>query len=176
MEKLSSITSSITNSFLKRSSSSKSSDKVVNNQSNPFGVSFNGKMISADVFEKSSSISSGSTIAGKIVGKSMLLSSAVVGSISDMASSISSRLNSVANFGRRIKSNLTSFWEKAKNTDITFDMLNLRNLVKSNVSEIRESLSKRPVSELESMLKESIGKLESEEVTGSSLSQESVVA
>src|SRR5574344_292780 len=167
MEKISSIKSSISKNIFKLKSSKKD-ENVVSNQSNPFGISFKGKMISADVFEKTSSLSQ-SKLTEKIISRSKLVSSAVVGSIIDLASSISSRLNSVANFGRRIKSNVTSFWEKAKNTDITFDMLNLRNLVKSNVSESRESLSKRPVSELESMLKESIGKLESEEVTGSSL-------
>lgn len=159
MEKLS--ISSISKNIFRTNSKKVESNAQTNcNQTNPFGVSFKGKMITADVFEKARS-ESNVKLAEKIANRSKLISSAVVGSINNFASNISARLNSVASFGRRIKNNISNFWNDAKNTNITFDMLNIdvKDLVKLHVPESTESLAKKPVGELELMLNDRISKM-----------------
>lgn len=159
MEKLS-ISSISKNIFRTDSKKIEKSNQANCNQTNPFGVSFKGKMITADVFEKARS-ESNIKLTEKIANRSKLLSSAVVGSINNFASNISARLNSVASFGRRIKNNISNFWNTAKNTNITFDMLNIdvKDLVKLHIPASRESLAQKPVSELELMLNDCISKM-----------------
>lgn len=81
---------------------------------NPFGVSFKGNMISADVFEtaaKKSNLTEGlSGLAERVTNKSKMVTSAIVGSMGDMTSAISTRLNSVISFGKRIGENAVKAW------------------------------------------------------------------
>ncbi len=76
------------------------------NQTNPFGVSFKGNIISADVFEtteKQNIAFRGVQLTAKVGSKCKMLAAALTGSIGDMSKAISTRLNSVVDFGRRIK-------------------------------------------------------------------------
>lgn len=96
---------------------------------NPFGVNFKGKMISADVFESAEKTGIVSNIAEKVGNKCKMLTSAIVGSIGDMNSAISSRLNSVVDFGRRVKENINGLGLNISGgLSRTWDYLNNTNL------------------------------------------------
>ncbi|HPT40963.1 MAG TPA: hypothetical protein PLG15_01095 [Candidatus Gastranaerophilaceae bacterium] len=129
--------------------------KVDKNHTNPFGVSFKGNVLTADVFEtKNNNVN----LIERAKNKSRMLSSAVVGSITNLSSAISTRLNSVVSFGNRIRQNATDFWTKAQQTEIHIDMAKLSNKITSKMPSFTgtykvSNLVKRPVSELEEMLK-----------------------
>lgn len=104
------------------------------NQTNPFGVNFKGKMITADVFEPAVNKSS---LAEKVSSKSKMVASAIVGSINDVNQAISKRLNSIVDFGKRIKENtaanisnvkdnLSKAWSYINNTNL-FVTMGLKN-------------------------------------------------
>jgi hypothetical protein len=120
------------------------------NHTNPFGVSFKGNMINADVFQ--SSESEGST---NRVNK--FVDSIRVGSMSAF-SSISNRFNSVVSFGQRIKSDVSNLWTQANNIEITLgipsftgwtdsirEKLNnpysVNNLMKRDTSDLRDEFA-----------------------------------
>lgn len=128
--------------------------KTEGNQTNPFGVSFKGNVLTADVFEigvrKINLIERART-------KSKMVSSAIVGSINDFGSSIGKRMDSVISFGRRIKQNTTDMWQRAKNINVGFDMSKVKNVLNTNIFALRDEnsinlLIKNPVSKLEDML------------------------
>lgn len=149
MEKLS--INSISKNFFKTTAVK----KVNKNHTNPFGISFKGNVLTADVFEtKKNNIS----LAESAKNKSKMLSSAVVGSITSLSSTISARLNSVVSFGNRIKQNAAEFWTKAQQTEINFNMTGINNKIASKWPSLTgtykvSNLVKRPVLELEEMLK-----------------------
>lgn len=127
--------------------------KVDKNHTNPFGVSFKGNVLTADVFQTATK----TNLIQKASNKSKMLTSTIVGSINNFGSSISTRLNSVIEFGNRIKHNASEFWKKAQETEINFDMSKISTRLKKinllNADYSVKSLVKRPVSELEDMLK-----------------------
>lgn len=92
------------------------------NHTNPFGVSFKGNMISADVFETAAKSDAGVRLIEKVSNKGKMLASAIVGSIGDMNSAISTRLNSIANFGRRIGENVAKAWNWMNNTNLVINI------------------------------------------------------
>jgi len=136
--------------------------RVENNQTNPFGVSFKGKILTADVFENKQAKKINFTGISSI--KSKMLSSAIVGSINDFASEISTRLNSIANFGRRIRQNASSIGNQISETwnraDAWWESIRQRevmDLVKSGMSRFKDEYSvsnllKQPVANIEEML------------------------
>lgn len=151
--------SKISTSFLKTKV-----QKIEGHQTNPFGVSFKGSVLTADVFEKKG----GESLIKNISKKSKLLSSTVVGSIAKMSSAIGTRLNSAVSFGNRIKENVSGLWEQAKSIEITFETANLASAIKSKVLQTLPSvrnrnsvkqLSKLPVEELEGMLTQALEKV-----------------
>jgi len=120
---------------------------------NPFGISFKGNVIQADIFQ---------TTANKINAGHMLrergkmFMSAVVGNINSFNEAIKSRLNSVVSFGRRVKDNVANWWEMAKNTEVTFDMSGLNKFISERFHTNPygvNNLLKRPVNELEELLR-----------------------
>lgn len=137
-------------------------NKVENNssQTNPFGVNFKGKMITADVFEPAAS-----KLSEKVANKGKLLTSAIVGSINDVNEAIGRRLNSVVEFGRRIRENTSRFAQNTKNniseawsylndTKLVMNIGNsepLLSLKRVNNSWNKEMLRQKNVSELEEM-------------------------
>lgn len=131
---------------------SASKAEATNNfSSNPFGVSFKGKFIDADVFAKETP-----DIAKKISAKSKIFTSAIVGNINNFNSSLKSRMNSIASFGQKIKTNVFDMIEKAKNTEITLDFEAFAGTVKNkffpNSQYKVKNLLKMPVSDLREMM------------------------
>ena len=127
--------------------------KIEGHQTNPFGVSFKGNVLTADVFQKAG----GENLVRRISNKSKMLSSVVVGSINKINSAIGTRLNSVVSFGNRIRENVSGLWNQAKNIEITFDMAGIGHTLMSKLPEMSNrnsinNLSKLPVGELEDML------------------------
>lgn len=126
------------------------------NHTNPFGVSFKGNMVTADVFTSTTP-----KLAEKVSNKGRMVVSAIVGSMNDFNSAMSARLNSVVSFGRRIKENATILWDKANNIEIHFDFM---NTITTKMSEINrygvENLRRNnSVSDLEGMLSTQINLL-----------------
>ena len=122
---------------------------------NPFGVSFKGNVLHADVFE-STKIETGETVQNKVVNKGKLFVSAVVGNINNFNDSIKSRMNSVVSFGRQIKERTSQAIQKIAHTKIDFKAMgeSIRNAFINPYSV--DNLSKRPVSDLELMWKEEL--------------------
>ena len=121
--------------------------------SNPFGISFKGNVIQADVFQTTANKTH---IGHSIKERGRMFASAVVGNINSFNNAIKSRLNSVVSFGRRVKDNVSNWWEQAKNTEVTFDLNGLGQFVSEKFNHNPDgvnNLLKRPVTELEGMLK-----------------------
>lgn len=104
--------------------------KAESNHTNPFGVSFKGNVLAADVFEKKEE----TNLIARAANKSRLVSSAVVGSIANFGSAMGARLNSVVSFGNRIKENVSNAWQQANNIEISLNWGEARNLLKSEIS------------------------------------------
>ena len=135
---------------------------IENNQTNPFGVSFKGNVLTADVFEKNKNASK-INFTGIASIKSKMLSSAIVGSINDFSSAIASRLDSVVSFGRRIKENASILraraidgWNKADAWWEEIRTKEVMDLVKSGISKLRNNYDNLAVSELELRLKDNL--------------------
>lgn len=115
-------------------------------QTNPFGVTFKGNMISADVFDKKKSDLN--------ENQTKMFKSTLVGSISSFNSALSRRLNSVVSFGRRIKETTVGLWTQANNIDmgdfLAERMPSFRSAYNVN------NLKKLPVGELEAMFNDEI--------------------
>ena len=90
---------------------------------NPFGVSFKGNVIQADVFEGASK----TNIAKNITERSKLFASAVVSGINNFNESFKARMNSMVSFGKKITTNVFDTIERIGNTEITFDMNAIKN-------------------------------------------------
>lgn len=85
------------------------------NSSNPFAASsFKGNVLTADVFE-SSTKQNQPAFTGK------LKASALVGSISGIGERFQNMINSVAQFGARIKENVVNGWNKLNGIEISFN-------------------------------------------------------
>ena len=126
-----------------------------NNQTNPFGVTFKGNIISADVFDKKDSD------LNETRNKRRIFESALVGSITSFNSAVGRRLNSVVSFGRRIKETTNNLWAQANNVNMK-DFLSARMQMPSFSGEYNvKNLAKRPVSDLENMLTDEISALQS---------------
>lgn len=90
---------------------------------NPFGVSFKGNVIQADVFESANK----TNITQNITEKSKLFASAVVSGINNFNESFKSRMNSMVSFGKKITTNVFDTIERIGNTEITFDLNGIKN-------------------------------------------------
>lgn len=144
--------SSISNKLFKTNANKVEKSENRSSHTNPFGVSFKGNIINADVFEEKNSGLTDRQNRGK------MLVSTLVGSINSINSSISKRLNSVVNFGRRIKESTTNAWNQARSVDMgTF--LSERIPAFGGTYSVN-NLQKRPVSELEAMLQERLATME----------------
>ena len=126
--------------------------------SNPFGINFKGNILASDVFEptktqEASNRTNPFATFSKLTNKSKMAASAIVGSMNSFNEAFRSRLNSVISFGRQIKDNIVSSWEKAKNTEISLDFRSLANSISSkfNNQYSVNNLLKRPVDDLHAM-------------------------
>lgn len=119
--------------------------------SNPFGVSFKGNVIQADVFEKAAP-----KITNTIAEKGKLFASAIVGNVNNFNNSLKSRMNAIVSFGQKIKTNMVEMFDKAANTEISLDFEAFANTIRSkffpdNQYKVK-NLIKMPVSDLKNML------------------------
>ena len=142
--------------------------------SNPFGLSFKGNVLQADVFSSSKAKTKDSAgVIEKIAERGRAVKSAFVGGINNFNTELSTRFNNginrVISFGKKIGENTKALWKKANETNIVFDFSGLGEGLKEfanrdivdvlglkNSYSIRE-LSKHPVCELETMFKSELG-------------------
>ncbi len=132
-----------------QSTTSKQNQNTNKLTSNPFGVSFKGNVIQADVFvnEKNGVEKTTSSIAEK--GK--LFASAVVSGINNFNESFKSRINSVVSFGKKMTTDVCDTIERIGNTEITFDIEGMKNKLFPDRQYSVKNLSNRPVDDLKTM-------------------------
>ena len=111
---------------------------------NPFGVSFKGNVIQADVFE------SGKKSEG-IAEKGKLFASAVVSGINNFNEAFKSRINSIVSFGKKVTTNIFDAMERIGNTELTFDMTGIKNRLFPDREYSVKNLTNKSVDELKTM-------------------------
>lgn len=114
---------------------------------NPFGVSFKGNVIQADVFEGAAK----KNIAENISERGKLFASAVVSGINNFNESFKARMNSVVSFGKKITSNVFDTIERIGNTEISFDMTGIKNRLFPDRQYSVKNLTNKPTEDLKSM-------------------------
>lgn len=134
--------------------SSQTNSRINQFSTNPFGVSFKGNVIQADVFEKNKNISENISEKGK------LFASAVVSGINNFNESFKSRMNSIVSFGKKITNNIFDKIEQIGNTEISFDLTSFKNRLFPNQQYSAKNLSNKSVDDLRLMWED----LEAEEV------------
>lgn len=112
---------------------------------NPFGVSFKGNVIQADVFESAKKSSTNIAERGK------LFASAVVSGINNFNESFKSRMNAIVSFGKQVTKNVFDTVERIGNTEITFDMTGLKNRLFPDREYSVKNLTNKSVDELKTM-------------------------
>lgn len=137
---------------------------------NPFGISFKGNVLQADVFTSSKSKDENSVgVLGKIAEKGKSVKSAIVGGINNFNTKLNTRfnngINKIVSFGKRVGENTKAFWKKANETNIVWDFSGLsesiKNIANMDIKDIGKNrnsyrvsdLIKHPVSDIEAMLK-----------------------
>ena len=112
---------------------------------NPFGVSFKGNVIQADVFESSNKATN------LISQKSKMFASAVVSGINNFNEAFKSRINAIISFGKKVTSDVMDKMEKLGNTEITIDMEGIKNRLFPDRQYSVKQLSNKSVDELRGM-------------------------
>lgn len=125
---------------------------------NPFGISFKGNVIQADVFETAkNSIINKIGIRERIANTGRTFRSAIVGGINSFNNAVKERANAIVSFGRRTKERIESAIDFANNYDVGEGIKNAFTSVYNRIASRNEysvkNLTKRPVTELESMLR-----------------------
>lgn len=114
---------------------SKHENATSRNSSNPFAqTSFKGNVLTADVFESSSSKADQPSFTGK------LKASALVGSISGIGEKFHNMIETAISFGNRMKENVVNSWNKLNNIEISFAPA--KEKISSACSSIKEVLGK----------------------------------
>lgn len=131
-------------------------EKTQSNHTNPFGVNFKGNMINADVFDVSFEGSKESLVQKATNGISnrvnKLKDAMNIGSINSF---VSSRLESVANFGRRIKAGAVNAWNNINESVVRLEVDKIGDKIKSSLSiqnYSKNHLKKNPVEHLSGMM------------------------
>ena len=136
-------------SLIRRAPQGNGSETVNKNITNPFGVSFKGNVIQADVFETKRDTQS-------LGEKSKLFASALVSGINNFNASFKARVNSIISFGKKVTTNVLDSIEKFGNTEITIDVNSFKETLSNKLFPDKQysvaNLTKRPVSELSTML------------------------
>ena len=137
---------------------------------NPFGLSFKGNVLQADVFSSSKTkTTEGTGIGAQIVQKGRAVKSAIVGGINNFNTELKTRFNNginrIVSFGRKLGDSTKNAWRKAKETNYTIDFsgfsesfngwanMDIVDFIKGKGREYSvNNLVKRPVSELRTLL------------------------
>lgn len=127
----------------------KKSNEMITNKlaTNPFGVSFKGNVLQADVFENSKNEISVKNISEK----SKLFASAVVSGINNFNEAFKSRMNSIVSFGKKVTADALETIERIGNTEIHLNMDSIKNRLFPNRQYSVKNLSNRSVDELKIM-------------------------
>lgn len=115
-------------------------EKTTNNSTNPFGISFKGKILQSDVFQSSDK---GTTVTNPICQAMDNVNKFVAGARATAMNKIESIKQGAISFGNRVKETVSSTYNKLATTEVNFDFF------KNSTA----SMQKRPVSELEGMFK-----------------------
>lgn len=127
-----------------------------NNHTNPFGVSFKGNIINADVFEEKSP--------NENQNKGKMFVSTLVGSMNSAMGVMGRRLNSVVSFGMRMKETTTQLWDRTRDRASNINMaqfLTSRMPAFTGTYSIRR-LQERDVSELRTLFEEKLEEMNTE--------------
>lgn len=127
-----------------------------NSHTNPFGVSFRGNIINADVFEEKNSNEN----------KGKMAASALVGSINSALGVMNRRLNSVISFGMRMKENTTELWDKTRDR---VNNINMREFLTSRMPAFTGTYSVRrlqglEITELRNLFEQKLSEMNTEAV------------
>lgn len=155
---------SISGRIFKTSQNRIEQNENASSHTNPFGVSFKGNIIHADVFESAKSEAQGSKWIQRASEKSRMAMGAIIGSFGSVNQAFSARMDSIVSFGRKIRQNVAGAWNYLNNTNLrmSFDLVKREagNLINSNILARKtgsiEKLRKLGVSELEGLLQEGI--------------------
>ncbi len=112
---------------------------------NPFGVSFKGNVIQADVFESSNKSTN------VIAQKSKMFASAVVSGINNFNEAFKSRINAIVSFGKKVTKDAFDTMERIGNTEIKIDMEGIKNKMFPDRQYSVKQLSNKSVDELKGM-------------------------
>ena len=140
---------SISKNFFKTSTSRIENNSTNNsNHTNPFGVNFKGNIITADVFVRANS-----GLVEKVSNKSKMLTSAIVGSLNAFNQSMSTRLNSIVSYGKRLGTEVS----QVLNREISMPNINnIKAAVVDKISSMQHysfaNLGKMGVNDLENEL------------------------
>jgi len=115
-------------------------EKTQGNSTNPFGISFKGKILQSDVFQNSSKET---TATNPILEGMNNINKFVAGARAAAMNKFESVKQSAISFGNKVKETVTNTYNKLATTEVNFDFL--RNST--------ASLQRRPVTELEGMFK-----------------------
>lgn len=146
-------------------------EKSVARQSNPFAASnFKKNILNVDVFESSAS-KSNLNLSDKISSSSKRIYSMFVGSISDFGNKFYEGIESIKEFGSRIKSSMISAMNKIHeigSREVRFD--GAKEMLQRDISsffvnhhdrEVSKLSKMDPISEIKPMFKESLDALQS---------------
>ncbi len=136
--------------IIEESTISKKNNEVNKLSTNPFGVSFKGNVIQADVFENTKV----SSPISQITKKSKLFASSVVSGINSFNESFKSRMNAIVSFGKKITSNVFDTIERIGNTEITFNIDGIKNRLFPDRQYSLKNLSMKSVDDLKEMWEE----------------------
>ncbi len=127
----------------------KTTNKSTTNKlsTNPFGVSFKGNVIQADVFESAKKSTNG------IAEKGKLFASAVVSGINNFNASFKARMNAIGAYCKKITTNIFDSIEDFGNTEISFDMTGIKNRLFPDREYSVKNLTNKSVDELKTMWK-----------------------
>lgn len=114
---------------------------------NPFGVSFKGNVIQADVFQSAKK----ATENVGIMQRGKIFASAVVSGINSFNDAFKSRMNAVVSFGKKITTNVFEAIEKFGNKEISLDMSGIANRLFPDRQYSVKNLSAKSVDELKSL-------------------------
>lgn len=143
--------------LIKRLAPSKVNNKAENPfASNPFGISFKGKILQADMFEQSVKPS----VKENILQKGKMVASAVVGSLTEFKSAATQKFEPVIEFGRKIKAHTSELINTIHKFDLTqFKVPTISKTKSEQASKEIEKLKIKPIDELEEMLTQEIENL-----------------
>ena len=125
--------------------------------SNPFGVHFKGNVIQADVFETTKNSVIKESLKEKIANTGKVFKSSIVGGINSFNNALKQKTSGIISFGHKAKESITRAIDFANNYDLGVELKKTFDSIYSSFANINQysvkNLTKRPVSELESLLK-----------------------